>query len=35
MANDTDSVGFFAAEVLQRTAERQPQKTAIITKRKS
>ena len=32
MANDTDSVGFFAAEVLQRTAERQPQKTALITK---
>ena len=32
MAIDTDSVGFFAAEVLQRTAERQPQKTAIITK---
>ena len=32
MANHTDSVGFFAAEVLARTAERQPQKTAIITK---
>jgi long-chain acyl-CoA synthetase len=32
MAIDTDSVGFFAAEVLQLTAERQPQKTAIITR---
>ena len=32
MANHTDSVGFFAAEVLDRTAEHQPQKTAIITK---
>jgi long-chain acyl-CoA synthetase len=32
MANHTDSVGFFAAEVLERTAERQPHKTAIITK---
>ena len=32
MANDSDSVGFFAAEVLEKTAHRQPQKTAIITK---
>lgn len=32
MANDSDSVGFFAAEVLARTAERQPGKTAIISK---
>jgi long-chain acyl-CoA synthetase len=32
MADDTGSVGFFAAEVLERTAERQPQKTAIIAK---
>jgi long-chain acyl-CoA synthetase len=32
MANDTDSVGFFAAEVLDQTAARQPHKTAIITK---
>ncbi|HLN85908.1 MAG TPA: AMP-binding protein, partial [Candidatus Limnocylindrales bacterium] len=31
-ANHTDSVGFFAAEILERTAERQPQKSAIITK---
>ena len=32
MANDSGSVGFFAAEVLERAAERQPQKTAIIGK---
>ncbi|HSE91116.1 MAG TPA: AMP-binding protein [Candidatus Binatia bacterium] len=32
MANDSSSVGFFAAEVLEKTAQRQPQKTAIITK---
>ncbi len=32
MANDTHSVGFFAAQVLDRTAARQPQKTAIIAK---
>ncbi len=32
MANDTGSVGFFAAEVLEITAQRQPQKTAIIAK---
>ncbi|MDP2605897.1 MAG: AMP-binding protein [Deltaproteobacteria bacterium] len=32
MANDTHSVGFFAAEVLDQTAARQPQKTAIIAK---
>jgi long-chain acyl-CoA synthetase len=32
MANDTGSIGFFAAEVLEKTAQRQPQKTAIITK---
>jgi len=32
MANDTRSVGFFAGEVLDQTAARQPQKTAIIAK---
>ncbi|MGH7928786.1 MAG: class I adenylate-forming enzyme family protein, partial [Candidatus Binatia bacterium] len=32
MANDTDSAGFYAAEVLDETAARQPQKTAIIAK---
>ena len=32
MANHTDSLGFYPAEVLQRTAERQPQKTALIAK---
>jgi len=32
MANHTDSVGFFAAEVLDVTAARQPQKTALIAK---
>lgn len=32
MANDTHPVGFFAAELLDKTAERQPRKTAIIAK---
>jgi long-chain acyl-CoA synthetase len=32
MANDSHSVGFFAAEVLEKTSQRQPQKTAIIAK---
>ena len=32
MADDSGSVGFFAAEILAKTAERQPQKTALITK---
>ena len=32
MANNSDSVAFRAAEVLQETAERHPHKTAIITK---
>jgi acyl-CoA synthetase (AMP-forming)/AMP-acid ligase II len=32
MANDTGSVGFYAAEVLEKMAARQPQKTAIIAK---
>ena len=32
MANHTDSVAFYAAEVLERTAERQPHKTALIVK---
>ena len=32
MADDSHSVGFFAAEVLDKTAERYPQKTAIIAK---
>ncbi|MGH7817408.1 MAG: class I adenylate-forming enzyme family protein, partial [Candidatus Binatia bacterium] len=32
MANHTDSVGFFAAEVLDKTAERHAQKTALIAK---
>src|SRR5262245_44164821 len=32
MANNTDSIGFFAAEVLDQTVQRQPQKTAIIAK---
>jgi long-chain acyl-CoA synthetase len=32
MANDSDSIAFCAAAVLERTAERQPNKTAIITK---
>ena len=32
MANDSGSIGFFAAEVLEKAANRHPQKTAIITK---
>ena len=32
MANDSSSLGFFAAEVLDRTAARQGQKTAIVSK---
>lgn len=32
MANHTHSVGFFAAELLAKTAARQPQKTALIAK---
>jgi long-chain acyl-CoA synthetase len=32
MASDTGSVGFFAAEVLEKTALRQPHKTAVISK---
>jgi long-chain acyl-CoA synthetase len=32
MANDTHSVGFFAGEILDQTAARQPHKIAIITK---
>ncbi len=32
MADDTDPVGFYAANVLEKTAARQPQKTAIIAK---
>ena len=32
MANDSGSVGFFAAEVLDVTAHQRPDKTAIITK---
>jgi long-chain acyl-CoA synthetase len=32
MANDTHSVGFYAAELLDKTAERKPNKTAIIAK---
>jgi long-chain acyl-CoA synthetase len=32
MANNTDSIGFFAAEILAQTAERQPQKMALIAK---
>ncbi|HWH77222.1 MAG TPA: AMP-binding protein [Candidatus Binatus sp.] len=32
MANDTRALGFFAAELLAKTAQRQPQKTAIIAK---
>jgi len=35
MANDSHSVGFFAAQVLDQTAARQPQKTAIIAKEES
>ncbi len=32
MADHTDSLGFYAGEVLERTAARQPDKTAIIAK---
>jgi long-chain acyl-CoA synthetase len=32
MADHTDSIGFYAAEVLEKTAARQPQKTAIIAR---
>ena len=32
MANNTGSIGFFAAEILAQTAERQPQKMALIAK---
>jgi len=32
MANDTGSIGFFAAEVLEKTAVQQPHKTAVISK---
>jgi long-chain acyl-CoA synthetase len=32
MANNSSSIAFFAAEVLEKTAQRHPQKTAIITK---
>jgi long-chain acyl-CoA synthetase len=32
MANDSSSIGFFAAESLERAAGRHPQKTAIISK---
>jgi len=32
MANHTDSLGYYAAEVLDQTAARQPNKTAIIAK---
>src|SRR5262245_3342646 len=32
MASDSSSIAFFAAEVLEKTAQRHPQKTAIITK---
>ena len=32
MAKDTDSLGFFAAEVLEKTALHQPHKTAVIAK---
>jgi len=32
MANGTHSVGFFAGEILDQSAARQPQKTAIIAK---
>ncbi|MGH7852328.1 MAG: class I adenylate-forming enzyme family protein [Candidatus Binatia bacterium] len=32
MANDTDSVGFFAADILAKTAQRQPHKMALIAK---
>jgi long-chain acyl-CoA synthetase len=32
MANDSRSVGFFAAEALERTSRRYPQKTALIAR---
>ena len=32
MANDSGQIGFFAAEALEKTAARQPQKKAIIAK---
>jgi long-chain acyl-CoA synthetase len=32
MANDSHSIGFFAAAVLDQTAQRQPNKTAIVAK---
>src|SRR5215510_2915307 len=32
MANDSSSIAFFAAVVLEKTAQRHPRKTAIITK---
>src|SRR5262245_2869192 len=32
MANDSGAIGFFAAEVLEKTALRQPQKVAIMAK---
>ena len=32
MANNSGSIGFFAAEVLDKTAHRYPQKRAIVTK---
>lgn len=32
MANDSGEIGFFAAEALEKTAARQPQKKAIIAK---
>src|SRR4030095_2066987 len=32
LRSDTGSLGFFAAEVLERTALRQPRKTAVIAK---
>src|SRR3954453_20724410 len=32
MANDTHSIGFFAAEVLARRAQQYPDKTALISK---
>ena len=32
MANDSHPIGFFAAEELERTAARQPNKTAVIAK---
>jgi long-chain acyl-CoA synthetase len=32
MANDSGSIGFFAAEILAETAQRQPQKKALLAK---